>query len=541
MISAFLNSVKIPELRRRILFTLAVIVIVRLGAAITTPGVNQGVLQEWFRTSLSQRTGGGLAALFNLFSGGALENCAVFSLGIMPYISASIMMQLLTAVIPQLGRLAREDGGRQKIMQLTRYTTLVLCIFQGYLLALSFQHPESYHTMLPGITDTIRQLGVPLVDDLGWKFRIVTVVSLTTGTLVLMWLGDQITERGIGNGISLIITIGIVARLPAALVQAWKTFVPSGQGASQVNPMVLVLLVLVLIFVIAAVIAITQGVRKITVQYAKRVVGRKMYGGQTQYMPLKVNYAGVMPIIFAWALLLFPATIVSYGFKNSPTANRIAAALSTGWPHYVALAAMIFFFSYFWVATQFQPTQIADDLKKYGGYIPGVRPGKPTADFLDYTMTRLTFAGAIFLTLIAVFPSLLSQWLNVPVITAQFFGGTSLLIIVGVMLDTMRQVETHLIQRHYDGFLRKGRIRGRSFDRAAYARGEAVEQWHPHLVWCGYCRARDCRGRDLSLWAIGEKAACSSRPARFRQRNSGGNDYAALRDSRDFTRGDSAA
>src|SRR5881296_4312167 len=285
MVSAFLNTVKIPELRRRILFTLAVVVIVRLGAAITTPGVNQAVLQEWFRSSLSQRTGGGLAALFNLFSGGALENCAVFSLGIMPYISASIMMQLLTAVIPQLGRLAREDGGRQKIMQLTRYTTLVLCIFQGYLLALSFQHPESYHTMLPGITDTIRNLGVPLVDDLGWRFRIVTVVSLTTGTLLLMWLGDQITERGIGNGISLIITIGIVARLPAALAQAWKTFVPSAQGASQVNPMVLVLLVLVLIFVIAAVITITQGVRKITVQYAKRVVGRKMYGGQTQYMP----------------------------------------------------------------------------------------------------------------------------------------------------------------------------------------------------------------------------------------------------------------
>src|SRR5512133_3881043 len=424
MISAFLNTVKIPELRRRILFTLAIIVIVRLGAAITTPGVNQAVLQEWFRSTADKA--GGVAALFNLFSGGALENCAVFSLGIMPYISASIMMQLLTAVIPQLGRLAREDGGRQKIMQLTRYTTLVLCIFQGYLLALSFQHPESYHTMLPGITDTIRQLGVPLVDDLGWKFRIVTVVSLTTGTLVLMWLGDQITERGIGNGISLIITIGIVARLPAALVQAWKTFVPSGQGGSQVNPMVLVLLVLVLIFVIAAVIAITQGVRKITVQYAKRVVGRKMYGGQTQYMPLKVNYAGVMPIIFAWALLLFPATIVQYGFRNSPTAAKIAAELSNGWPHYVALAAMIFFFSYFWVATQVQPTQIADDLKKYGGYIPGVRPGKPTADFLDYTMTRLTFAGAIFLTLIAVLPSLLSQGLHVPQITAQLFVGRSL-------------------------------------------------------------------------------------------------------------------
>jgi preprotein translocase subunit SecY len=468
MVSAFFNTVKIPELRRRILFTLAVIVIVRLGAAITTPGVNQAVLQEWFRTS-SQGAGGSVAALLNLFSGGALENCAVFSLGIMPYISASIMMQLLTAVIPRLGRLAREDGGRQKIMQYTRYMTLVLCLFQGYLLAIS------YHTTLPGITDTIRNLGIPLVEDLGLTFRIVTVVSLTTGTLFLMWLGDQITERGVGNGISLIITIGIVARLPAALMQAWKTFVPSGlAGASQVNPMVLVLMVAFLLLVIAGVIAITQGVRKITVQYAKRVVGRKMYGGQTQYMPLKVNYAGVMPIIFAWALLLFPNQIVSWTFPNSPTARHISELLSTGWLHYVVLAGMIFFFSYFWVATQFQPSQIADDLKKYGGYIPGVRPGKPTSDFLDFTMTRLTFAGAFFLTIIAVLPSLLSQGMHVPQITAQFFGGTSLLIIVGVMLDTMRQVETHLIQRHYDGFLRKGRIRGRSFDRASYARGEAA-------------------------------------------------------------------
>src|SRR6202171_1355164 len=477
MVSAFLNSVKIPELRRRILFTLAVIVIVRLGAAITTPGVNQAVLQEWFRSALTEKSGGGVAALFNLFSGGALENCAIFSLGIMPYISASIMMQLLTAVIPQLSRLAREDGGRQKIMQLTRYATVGLCIFQGYLLAVSFQHPESYHTMLPGITATIRNLGVPLVEDPGWTFRIVTGISLTTGTLFLRWLGDQITERGIGNGISLIITIGIVARLPAALAQAWKTFVPSSQtGTSQVNPAILVLMVAFLFLVIAGVIAVTQGVRKITVQYAKRVVGRKQYGGNTQYMPLKVNYPGVMPIIFAWALLLFPNTIVSWAFPSSPTARQISEMLSTGWLHYVVLAVMIFFFSYFWVATQFQPSQIADDLKKYGGYIPGVRPGKPTADFLDFTMTRLTFAGALFLTLIAVLPSLLSQGLHVPTITAQFFGGTSLLIIVGVMLDTMRQVETHLIQRHYDGFLRKGRIRGRAFDRASYSRGEAAER-----------------------------------------------------------------
>src|SRR2546426_471655 len=477
MVSAFLNTVKIPELRRRILFTLAVIVIVRLGAAITTPGVNQGVLQEWFRTSLSQRTGGGLAALFNLFSGGALENCAVFSLGIMPYISASIMMQLLTAVIPQLGRMAREDGGRQKIMQLTRYATVGLCIFQGYMLAVSFQHPESYHIVLGGISDTIARLGIPLVDDTGWTFRIVTVVSLTTGTLFLMWLGDQITERGIGNGISLIITIGIAARLPAALAQAWKTFVPSAQtGTSQVNPAILVLMVAFLFIVIAAVIAITQGVRKITVQYAKRVVGRKMYGGQTQYMPLKVNYAGVMPIIFAWALLLFPATIVQYGFRNSPTAARIASALSTGWPHYVALAAMIFFFSYFWVATQFQPTQIADDLKKYGGFNLRRAAGHTHTPVFFFYLKAPTLFCLPFFFVVCLFSYLPPPGMDWPSITAQFFGGTSLLIIVGVMLDTMRQVETHLIQRHYDGFLRKGRIRGRAFDRASYSRGEAAER-----------------------------------------------------------------
>jgi len=482
MVSAFLNTVKIPELRRRILFTLAIIVIVRLGAAIPTPGVNQAVIQEWFRTSLTEKQGGNIAALFNLFSGGALENCAIFSLGIMPYISASIMMQLLTAVIPQLGRLAKEDGGRQKIMQYTRYATVVLCLVQGWLLSVSFQHPEMYQTMLPGIMDTVHRLGIELVDNPGMSFNIITAISLTTGTLFLMWLGDQITERGIGNGISLIITIGIVARLPAALAQAWKTFVPSaGSGSSPANPFILVLMIAFLFLVIAAVIAVTQGVRKVTVQYAKRVVGRKMYGGQTQYMPLKVNYAGVMPIIFAFALLLFPATIVGYVGKNSPIAAKIVGALNSGWPHYLVLAAMIFFFSYFWVATQFQPSQIADDLKKYGGYIPGVRPGKPTADFLDYTMTRLTFAGAIFLTMIAILPTLLSRGLNVPQITAQFFGGTSLLIIVGVILDTMRQVETHLIQRHYDGFLRKGRIRGGRFDRASYARGDAARS--TTLMW----------------------------------------------------------
>src|ERR1700760_1981754 len=480
MISAFSNTFKIPELRTRIIFTLILLVVVRIGAAITCPGVNASVIQEWSQSQVSNETGGNVAALFNIFSGGALENCAVFSLGVMPYISASIMLQLLTAVIPSLGKLAKEDGGRQKIMQYTRYATIALCVFQGYLLALSFENPVQ-NPFLHGIMDTIQKMGTPLVVDPGIAFRVTTVISLTAGTMLLMWLGDQITDRGVGNGMSMIITVGIVARLPAALIQAWRTFVPSGGQGSQVSPMVLVGMLAFLVIVVAGVICVTQAQRKISVQYAKRVVGQKVYGGQTQYMPLKVNYAGVMPIIFAWALLLFPATIVSYGFKNSPTANRIAAALSTGWPHYLALAAMIFFFSYFWVATQFQPTQIADDLKKYGGFIPGVRPGKPTADFLDYTMTRLTCAGAIFLTIIAVLPQLLSRQLNVPYMTAQFFGGTGLLIIVGVVLDTMRQVETHLLQRHYDGFLRKGRIRGARDTRLRVGGGNLVGE--SSLIW----------------------------------------------------------
>jgi preprotein translocase subunit SecY len=481
MISAFSNTFKIPELRNRVLFTLLMLIVVRVGAAITCPGVNAMVLRQWFLSEVNTQAGGSVAALFNLFSGGALENCAVFSLGVMPYISASIMLQLLTAVIPQLGKLAKEDGGRQKIMQYTRYATIGLCLFQGYLLALSFENPQS-NPFLPGIMDTIHRLGVPLVADPGLAFRLMAVITLTSGTMFLMWIGDQITDRGIGNGMSLIIAVGIVARLPAALIQAWKTFVPNASG-SQVNPMVLVLMIAFLVFVIAAVICVTQAQRKISVQYAKRVVGRKVYGGQMQYMPLKVNYAGVMPIIFAQALLIFPSTIVNMAFKKSEFAQKISVMLTQGWLHYCFYGGMIFFFSYFWVATQFHPGQIADDLKKYGGYIPGVRPGKPTADFLDFTMTRLTFAGAIFLTFIAILPQMLSHQLNVPYITAQFFGGTSLLIIVGVMLDTMRQIETHLIQRHYDGFLRKGKIRGR-FDTPA-GRGEAVQQGALVWLWVG--------------------------------------------------------
>jgi len=454
MISAFANIFKIPELRTRVLFTLAAIVIIRAGSCITTPGVNAEVLHRWFIDQADSAAAGGVAALFNLFSGGALSNCAIFSLGVMPFISASIMLQLLTAVIPQLGKLSREDGGRQKIMQYTRYTTIGLCIFQAYLLARSFENPQANPFL----------------------------ITMTSGTMLLMWLGDQITERGIGNGMSIIITVGILAQLPAGLIQAWRTFVPSGPEAqSAVSPVVLVLMIAFLIFVIAAVIAVTQAQRKISVQYAKRVVGRKVYGGQTQYMPLKVNYAGVMPIIFAQAILLFPSTILNMAFPGVGWAQDLSNLLTYGWLHYLFYALMIFFFSYFWVATQFQPVQIADDLKKYGGFIPGVRPGKPTADFLDYTMTRLTFAGAIFLTGIAVLPQLLSQSMQVPYMTSQFFGGTGLLIIVGVVLDTMRQVETHLPQRHYDGFLRKGRIRSAQESRSRLSGGQTLND--QTLVW----------------------------------------------------------
>lgn len=479
MISAFTNIFKIPELRQRVLFTLAVVVIVRAGSVISTPGVNSEVLRQWFINVADAQSGGGVAALFNLFSGGALGHAAIFALGIMPYISASIMLQLMTAVIPQLGRMSREDGGRQKISQYTRYLTIVLCVFQGYLLALSFESPQS-NPFLPGIMDTINRLGVPLVSNPGFGFRFITVMTMTAGGMFLVWLGDQITERGIGNGISIIITIGIIAQLPAGLIQAWRTFIPSGGQAAAVNPMVLVLLIAFLIIVIAAVIAVTQATRRISVQYAKRVVGRKVYGGQTQYMPLKVNYAGVMPIIFAQAILLFPSTILNMAFPTQRWASQLSNMLAGGWPHYVFFGGMIFFFSYFWVATQFQPAQIADDLKKYGGFIPGVRPGKPTADFLDYTMTRLTFAGAIFLTIIAVLPQLLSRQMNVPYMTSQFFGGTGLLIIVGVTLDTMRQVETYLLQRHYDGFLRRGKLRGR-FERTAGGQGRVISS--TTLVW----------------------------------------------------------
>jgi preprotein translocase subunit SecY len=470
MISAFSNTLKIPELRQRIFFTLIIIVIVRVGAAIPLPGVNSTVLQAAIDAAADaaaqsgggDETGGGaIGALVNVFSGGGLKNCAIFALGIMPYISASIMMQLLTAVVPQLQRLSREDGGRSKINMLTRYVTIVLCLIQGYMLAKSLESPAN-NIFLADIARYMEDSGAALVPGYGTQFVFVTVMVITAGTMLMMWLGEQVTERGIGNGISLIISVNIVSALPGALVQVWETYISGAEVGELRQPLTLVFLVALLFVVIAAVISITQALRKITIQYAKRVVGRKVYGGQSSYLPLKVNYAGVMPIIFAQAIVLFPAQIIAFVWPRSETMNGIASQLTQGWMYYTLTGLLIFFFSYFWVATMFQPTQIADDLKKNGGYIPGHRPGKPTADFLDFTMSRLTFAGAIFLTVIALLPALVARRAGISMNVAQFFGGTSLLILVGVLLDMMRQTETHLIQRHYDGFLRKGKIRGRT-------------------------------------------------------------------------------
>lgn len=450
MLSAFTNSFRIPELRARILFTLGLIFVCRLVANVPIPGVDALALQRLI-ASAERSSGGGMLGLLDMFSGGALRNCAVGALGIMPYISASIILQLLTAVVPSLGRLAREgDSGRQKITQYSRFLTVFLCLIQGWFLATTLENPANI-----GLSQNI-------VLNPGMGFRLMTIVSVTAGSVFIMWLGEQITQRGIGNGISLIITEGIVSRLPAAVLYSIQMFKAGEDGVRQFNPIFSIVLLVALFAVVAGTILLTQGQRKIPIQYAKRMVGRKQYGGQSTYMPLRINYSGVMPIIFAQSILMFPVILLrrlpdSWVWAQSLANNLGPDALL----HMVLYGVMILFFSYFWVATQFHPVQIADDLKKYGGYVPGVRPGTPTAEFLDNTMTKITLAGALFLTVIAVIPTVMNRQFDVPSLVASFFGGTSLLITVGVMLDTMRQVESHLLMRHYDGFLRRGKLRGR--------------------------------------------------------------------------------
>jgi preprotein translocase subunit SecY len=464
--NTFSNCFKIPELKSRILFTAMVLAICRLAAVITLPGLDGAALAEFF-SKLSDK-GGGVLGLYSMFTGGALERCAIGSLGIMPYISATIIVQLLTAVYGPWSKLAREEGGRTKLIQYGRYLTVLLCLGQGMAMAIGWEHPESVFQS----ADIGRLVLYP--DSLIWWYRIQTTLILTSGTMLMMWLGEQITERGIGNGVSLIITVGILARLPAA-AQGLRDFFGSSGGveAKGTLPHAIALLLL-LAGVIAGVIAITQAQRKIPVQYAQRAVGRKVYSGGTSFMPLRVNYAGVMPIIFAQAILMFPQKIfytLGQSLHASTSApgkffgdffSKTAAALNEGSFAYLAIySLMILFFSYFWVATQFNELQIADDLKKNGGYIPGVRPGQATSDYLHNAMSRITLAGAVFLLIIAVIPMILSKQMNIPYQVAQFFGGTSMLISVGVMLDTMRQMESHLLMRHYDGFLKKGRVKGR--------------------------------------------------------------------------------
>jgi preprotein translocase subunit SecY len=463
--NTFSNCFKIPELKSRILFTLMVLAICRLEAVIRIPGLNGSALAQFFE---SRQGTGGLLTMYSLFTGGALEHCAVGALGIMPYISATIIIQLLTAVIPTLSKLAREEGGRSKLIQYGRYLTVLLCVGQGFFMAMQWERPEGI------FGQGIGQL-VLYKSSMIWWYRIQTTIFLTTGTLLLMWLGEQITERGIGNGVSLVITIGILARLPQAAVALKDMFFPGGGMEAKFNLGHAVALLLLLAGVIAGVIAITQAQRKVPVQYAQRAIGRKVYSGGTSFMPLRVNYSGVMPIIFAQAILMFPqqfflrAGNALMEASSAPGVKfiadffvKIARALAEGAVLYmIVYGLMILFFSYFWVATQFNELQIADDLKKNGGYIPGVRPGQATSEFLHNAMSRITLAGAIFLTVIAIIPVLLYRELSIPYPVATFFGGTSMLILVGVMLDTMRQMETHLLMRHYDGFLKKGRLRGR--------------------------------------------------------------------------------
>ena len=458
IVSTLSNCFKIPELKSRIWFTLGILAVCRLLAVIRIPGLNGQALSEYF--SRQQGTGG-LLGMYNTFAGGAFEHCAIGSLGIMPYISATIIIQLLTAVVPRLSKLAREEGGRTKIVQYGRYLTVLLCIGQGIYFAGNWLHPETAFRGFQG------QL---VLGENHFLYYFVTVTVMTAGTMLLMWLGEQITERGIGNGVSLVITIGILARLPNAAQGLIDMFSTHGGTTEPAHKLVTtgVVLVLLLAMVIGGIVAITQAQRKIPVQYAQRAVGRKMYAGGTSFMPLRVNYAGVMPIIFAQSILMFPQPLLNWLSSNIKVPflqeffQNLAIQMGYGSLMYLTIyALMILFFSYFWVATQFNEIQVADDLKKNGGYIPGVRPGQGTSDYLHNAMSRITLAGAIFLTIIATIPIILSRKMGIDQNVAQFFGGTSILIAVGVLLDTMRQIESHLMMRHYDGFLKKGRIRGR--------------------------------------------------------------------------------
>lgn len=447
MLSALVNSFKIPDLKKRIIITGALIAIYRVGCYIPTPGIDGAALAEFFNR-MAKTQGGALFGIINMFSGGAMERLTIFALGIMPYISASIILQLLTAVIPSLEKLAKEGkAGYEKINQYTRYATVALSLIQSFFIALWLEDPARFE-------------GLRIVMHPGWGFRILTVLTLTTGTIFIMWLGEQIQERGIGNGISLVITCGIISRIWPAMHQLFILISPFSPSRRQIQPFTLLVMAALLVGVVFAVILITQGQRKIPVQYARRIVGRKIFGGQSTYIPLKVDTSGVIAIIFAQSIILFPATLAS--FIPNPAFQRWAQGLVRGHLLYtVVYALLIIFFCYFYTAIVFNPIDLSENMKKYGGFIPGIRPGTSTTEFLDYVMTRITLAGAVFIAFIAIFPDFLMAWLKVPYMIASFFGGTGILIVVGVVLDTVKQIESHLLMHHYEGFIKSGRIRGR--------------------------------------------------------------------------------
>ncbi|HEY2747934.1 MAG TPA: preprotein translocase subunit SecY [Polyangia bacterium] len=440
MASSIANIFKIPELRKRIAFTLALLAVYRIGIFISTPGANRAVMKQVMRAS-----SGTFLGLFNMFSGGALEQLSIFALGIMPYISASIILQLLTVVVPALERLQKEgQQGQKTINQYTRYGTIALSLVQSFFIARYFE----------GLNRTYGQYGT-VVANPGLGFELLTMVSLTTGTCFIMWLGEVITEKGIGNGISLIIFAGIVAGFPDAVVR----LVQKSTSTGDLNAFELFMILGIVIGVIAVIIFFEQGQRKIPVQYAKRVVGRKMYGGQSTHLPLKINVAGVIPPIFASSILMFPAQIASY--VQTPWMQKITDTLQPGdWRYNVLYVGLNVFFCYFYTAVTFNPVDVADNMKKYGGFIPGIRPGRATAEYIDRVLTRLTFGGAMYISAVCVLPSFMQQKFHVPF----SFGGTGLLIVVGVALDTVQQIESHLITRNYEGFSGpKGpRVRGRA-------------------------------------------------------------------------------
>ncbi len=449
MFAAFLNLWKVKELRNRLLFTALIIVLVRVASNIPCPGVDPAALEEYIKM-VSGSASGGFMAMIDLFSGGALAHFALGALGIMPYITASIIMQLLVPCIPMLEKTAREgDAGRQRISQYTRYLTIVVCLVQGIMVAMAMVNPSRI-----GMKEPAMQLFTGSQS----AFIFTTVIVITCTTMIFMWLGEQITERGIGNGVSIIITINIVSRLPHSVIElvqmAMKGSTPDG---SSFKPVQLLLLLVVFAAVTAATIMLSQGYRRVPIQMVRKTVGKQVTGGTT-YMPLKVNFANVMPIIFAGAILMIPEQVFVHmqWYRLANWFRMDGAAYS------VTYGLLILAFSYFWVANQFNPIQISENLKKEGAYIPGISPGNATADYLDRTMTRITFGGAVFLMALALFPMFLYNNFKIPFMVAQFFGGTSLLIMVGVVLDTMRQLESHLTMRHYDGFLKSGRLRGRS-------------------------------------------------------------------------------